>query len=303
MIDEFWVDYKSLIQQISRNLPTLPVIVSELTNILEDTDNSTHKVEDLMISDQAISTRVLRIANTSFYRGNREKIVETNDAIGMLGFDKIKDVILTTSIFKVFAAKETAEERFTLEGLWKHSIGVATAARAIANYLGKPWSEAAYTCGLVHDIGKVARFKLDEDNHEKLFLRDSQTSLDRQISFFQSELVNHSPRHDYLGYLICKHWGLSGVVEGVVRWHHEPDPKKRQKVGDDSMTAEMIDLVIFANWVVNSRKFGFSGHETSEDLPEELLARLQIFDLERIIQDIESELVQAEDLCAMLGGS
>ena len=90
MIDEFWVDYKALIQQISRNLPTLPVIVSELTNILEDTDNSTQQVEDVMISDQAISTRVLRIANTSFYRGNREKITETNDAIGMLGFDKIK---------------------------------------------------------------------------------------------------------------------------------------------------------------------------------------------------------------------
>jgi len=303
MIDEFWVDYNALIQQISRNLPTLPVIVSELTNILEDTDNSTHQVEDVMISDQAISTRVLRIANTSFYRGNREKITEANDAIGMLGFDKIKDVILTTSIFKVFAGKETAEQKFTLEGLWKHSIGVATASRAIANYLGKPWPESAYTCGLVHDIGKVARFKLDEDNNEKLFLRDSQTSLDRKISFFQSELANHSPRHDYLGYLICKHWGLSGVVEGVVRWHHEPDPKKRQKVRPDSKTAEMIDLVIVANWVVNTLEFGFSGHETAETPPDDLLERLQIYHVERIVEDIESELVQAEDFCSMLDGS
>ena len=155
----------------------------------------------------------------------------------------------------------------------------------------------------MHDIGKVARFKLDEDNNEKLFLRDSQTSLDRKISFFQSELANHSPRHDYFGYLICRHWGLSGVVEGVVRWHHEPDPKKRQKVRPDSKTAEMIDLVIVANWVVNTLEFGFSGHETAETPPDDLLERLQIYHVERIVEDIESELVQAEDFCSMLDGS
>ena len=92
-------------------------------------------------------------------------------------------------------------------------------------------------------------------------------------------------------------------MEGVVRWHHEPDPKKRQKVRPDSKTAEMIDLVIVANWVVNTLKFGFSGHETVVDPPDDLLERLQIYHVERIVEDIESELVQAEDFCSMLDGS
>ena len=204
-----------------------------------------------MVTDQSICTRILRIANTTFYRGNREKVTDANEAIGALGFDKIKDVILTTSVFKVFAGKESAEQRFSLEGLWKHSMGVAAASRAIAKYLGRSWHETAYTCGLVHDIGKVARFKLDEDNNDNLFLRDSQTALDQEINFFQAELSNGSPRHDYLGYLICRHWGLSGAVEGVVRWHHEPNPDKRQKVRLDSDTSDLIDLVIVANWIVN----------------------------------------------------
>jgi HD-like signal output (HDOD) protein len=71
----------------------------------------------------------------------------------------------------------SAEQKFSLEGLWKHCLGVASASRCIANFLGKSWHERAYTVDLVHDIGKVARFKLDESEETEDFITDSQTSL------------------------------------------------------------------------------------------------------------------------------
>ncbi len=294
------IDYDSLIRQIQRNLPTLPIIVNELTNILENPDTSTQAVEEIMVSDQAISTRILRIANTSFYRGDRSKVTCANEAIGTLGFEKIKDVIMTTAVFKAFAGKQSAEQKFSLEGMWKHSMGVATASRSIANYLGKSWHETAYTCGLVHDIGKIARFKLDEDNNDNQFLSDSQAALDKNINFFQAELINQSPRHDYLGYLICRHWGLSGAVEGVVRWHHEPNPENRQRVVAGSDTGDLIDLVLVANWMVNDLKFGFSGHETPDTPSDALLARLQIYHIDKVREDVENELKLTEDFCGIL---
>ena len=297
------IDYEYLIRQIQRNLPTLPIIVNELTNIMENPDTSTQAVEEVMVSDQSICTRILRIANTSFYRGRRDKVTSANEAIGTIGFDKIKDVILTTSVFKVFSGKESAEQRFSLENMWKHSMGVAAASRAIAKYLGKSWHETAYTCGLVHDIGKVARFKLDEDNNDDRFLKDSQFALDKKINFFQSELMNNSPRHDYLGYLICRHWGLSGAVEGVVRWHHEPNPDNRERVVPGSDTSELIDLVIVANWIVNKLEFGFSGHETPDHPSDALLARLGVDHIDKVIEDVENELELTEDFCGILDGS
>jgi len=297
------IDYEYLIRQIQRNLPTLPIIVNELTNIMENPDTSTQAVEEVMVSDQSICTRILRIANTSFYRGSREKVTCANEAIGTIGFDKIKDVILTTSVFKVFAGKESAEQKFSLENMWKHSMGVAAASRAIAKYLGKSWHETAYTCGLVHDIGKVARFKLDEDNNDDQFLKDSQSALDKKINFFQAECMNNSPRHDYLGYLICRHWGLSGAVEGVVRWHHEPNPENRDRVTPGSETSELIDLVIVANWIVNKLKFGFSGHETPDHPSDALLARLRIAHIDNVIEDVENELELTEDFCGILEGN
>jgi len=187
--------------------------------------------------------------------------------------------------------------------MWKHSLGVAAASRSIAKYLGKSWHETAYTCGLVHDIGKVARFKLDEDNNDNQFLRDSQLALDQNINFFQAELINQSPRHDYLGYLICRHWGLSREVEGVVRWHHEPNPENRDRVIAGSVDSDLIDLVIVANWIVHKLEFGFSGHETAEQPSDALLARLQVNHLDKIIVDVENELKLTEDFCGILGNN
>ena len=70
---------------------------------------------------------------------------------------------------------------------------------AYCQYLGKSWHERAYTSGLIHDIGKFARYKLDEEDNEKDFIKDSQLALDKKINFHKAELINDSPKHDYLG--------------------------------------------------------------------------------------------------------
>jgi len=296
------INYEYLVNQIQRNLPTLPTIVNELTNVLQNPDASTFAVEDVMTADQSMTMKILRVANTSFYRGDRDRVTDANEAIGTLGFEKIRNVVLTTSVFKMFSGP-SAERKFSLEGLWKHCLGVAAASRCVANFLGKPWHERAYTCGLVHDIGKVARFKLDENDGTQAFIDDSQTCLDKKINFFKSELINQSPRHDYLGYLICKNWGLSSFVEGVVRWHHEPNPERRQKVTSEE-AHELIDVVIFANWAVNHQKFGFSGHESPDKPSDALLSRLNLHSslIDQISTDIENELKMTEDFCNLLDG-
>ncbi|MDA7756800.1 HDOD domain-containing protein [Opitutales bacterium] len=298
------IDYNFLINQIQRNLPTLPTIVNELTNVLQNPDSSTFAVEEVMTSDQSMTMKILRVANTSFYRGGRDdRVTDASEAIGTLGFEKIRNVILTTSVFKMFK-DESAQDRFTLEDLWKHSLGVASASRTLAKWLGKSWHERAYTCGLVHDIGKVARYKLDELDDSKLFIADSQLALDKNINLFKAELVNQSARHDYLGYLICKNWGLSNYVESVVRWHHEPNPESRQKVLSEE-AGEAIDLVILANWAVNHLKFGFSGHESPDHPSDALLQRLNLSPayIDQILESISGELQLTNEFCSMLASN
>ena len=293
------VNYNFLINQIQRDLPTLPTIVNELTTILENPNSSTMVVEDIVTADQCMAAKILRVANTSFFRGAGERVKDVNQAIGNVGFDKVKDVVLNNSVFKLF--KNDKEDKFSLTGLWKHSLGVASISREIAKFLGKSWHETAYTCGLVHDIGKVARYKLDEIDKTEFFLKDSRLAVSKAISFFSAELVNQSARHDYLGYLLCKNWGLSAWVESVVMWHHEPDASRRQGVPSSDAHA-LIDIIIMANWLTHYNKFGFSGHESNEVPSDALLQRLNISQpqLDLLIKQAVLTLEETKEFCDLL---
>lgn len=289
------IDYNFLINQIQRELPTLPNVVNELTKILDNPNSSGFCVEDVMASDQSMTMKILRVANTSFYRGNRERVTSVNEAVGSLGFESIKNIVLNSSVFKIFDNGIESQD-FDLSDLWQHSMGVGWASRNIARILGKTWDEEAYSCGLLHDIGKVARYKLDEANDMDCMVKDARMALDKNLNFFQAELINQSPRHDYLGYLICKNWGLSSLVESVIRWHHEPNPEARQKVPSKDFN-DMIDVVILANWIVVSLDFGFSGHKSPTKPPESLFLRLGIKPclLREIVNKTFTELVAAKE--------
>jgi HD-like signal output (HDOD) protein len=289
------IDYNLLINQIQRELPTLPNVVNELTKILDNPNSSGFCVEDVMASDQSMTMKILRVANTSFYRGNRERVTSVNEAVGSLGFESIKNIVLNSSVFKIFDNGIESQD-FDLSDLWQHSMGVGWASRNIARILGKTWDEEAYSCGLLHDIGKVARYKLDEANDMDCMVKDARMALDKNLNFFQAELINQSPRHDYLGYLICKNWGLSSLVESVIRWHHEPNPEARQKVPSKDFN-DMIDVVILANWIVVSLDFGFSGHKSPTKPPESLFLRLGIKPclLREIVNKTFTELVAAKE--------
>jgi hypothetical protein len=85
-----------------------------------------------------------------------------------------------------------------------------------------------------------------------------------------------------------------------VRWHHESNPELRQNVKAGTDESDLIDLVIIANWIVNKMQFGFSGHEDPEAPSDALLARLNIYQLDHLIADVQRELKITEDFCAIL---
>jgi hypothetical protein len=166
--------------------------------------------------------------------------------------------------------------------------------------LGRADHDRAYTCGLVHDIGKVARYKLDPEE----FVNDCQYALDKKMDFLRVELANQTPRHDYLGYLICKSWGLSRYVEAVVRWHHESNPEHRTNIHSDE-THELIDIVTLANWMVHVTGFGFSGHDYTPAPSDAMLTRLTLVrsQLPTLMESIQRELDTTEDFVKVLESS
>ena len=67
-------------------------------------------VEDVVRGDQTMAAKY-RVANTTFYRGAGSRVRDVNTAVGAVGFDKVKDVVLNNSVFKLFG--NSKEDQFS----------------------------------------------------------------------------------------------------------------------------------------------------------------------------------------------
>jgi len=84
------------------DLPTLPNIVMKVNNLLQDPDTSIKELGDTVETDQAMVTKILRLVNSTFY-GFRSKIRNISHAIIILGFNNVRNALVSVSIIKTFS--------------------------------------------------------------------------------------------------------------------------------------------------------------------------------------------------------
>ena len=103
-------------------------------------------------TDQAISSKMLKLVNSPFY-GFSGKISTISQAIVILGFNTIRNILLSLSVFALLP-KDTELGEFQISNFWEHSIGCGVISKAFGQKLGIKDPEEAFLAGLLHDIGK-----------------------------------------------------------------------------------------------------------------------------------------------------
>ena len=150
------IDYEVIVDSLKGKLPSLPVVMNDLMTVISDHDAALYALQDLLKMDHSIYAQLLKVANTYEHRQGRENRISTMDeAVQTLGLEKVKRVAMNTTILSLYKGVELPDG-FSLESLWKHSVGVALASSLLAGHLHLNLVDQAYTCGLLHDIGKVA---------------------------------------------------------------------------------------------------------------------------------------------------
>jgi putative nucleotidyltransferase with HDIG domain len=282
-------------QMIGRldELPTLPTIVQELNRIINDPMSSTSDIEDVMMKDPSLTTKVLRLANSAYYAipGGVKSI---SRAIAFLGYDTVNQLVLTSSILG--ALKVESKESFSLDQFWKHSIGVAMCSESIAKRIGYKVPSELFTCGLVHDIGKVVLLILEPDRFASVVQNCNQYNLTYEESENRLEL----PQHTQLGQLLTKKWSLPQQIQNVILFHHQKDTLKRG--GASAEMNQIIDVVMLANLLIHGLKFGNSGYSKIDSAPKILFERLRIeqAELPSLVKEVNSNLQAAESFLKLI---
>lgn len=131
------------------DMATVPRSVQRLTELLSSPTASALDVADEIAKDQVLTAKVLKLMNSGFCAFQRP-ISTISHAMVLLGFDVVRTLVLSASMFDLF---DHANE--SLEGLWEHSLGTAQAANGLAQRLKVTNPEQYAVAGLLHDIGKV----------------------------------------------------------------------------------------------------------------------------------------------------
>jgi len=208
MTQDMRTEYKGKVLAV-KNLPTLPKVLEEVTALMEDPNTSIEQIAKVITFDQVLSAKVLKMVNSPVY-GFPGRISSIQHALVLLGFNVIRGLIISTSVFD--------EMNKTMVGLWEHSVGCALASGEIAKALGLKDPEEYAVAGLLHDLGKVvSAVQLPEIKPElEAMVRDG------DMSFLAAEKKLLGFGHDRVNAWLAAHWNLPPAISEAISYHHKP---------------------------------------------------------------------------------
>ncbi len=193
-------------------LPTLPQVMEQILETIDDEKSSTGDLTSILECDQAISVQVLRLANSAYY-GLPSRVDTIRRAVVLMGFDTVRLLTLATSVIHSFSKKNQK----TLDPLdfWMHSLGTAKAAELMAQRhprLGLT-AGACFTGGLLHDIGKYILSLAEKEIYNTVYQEALAT--ERPIRDVEREYLETD--HAEVGGWVSENWRFPPAIIAMIR--------------------------------------------------------------------------------------
>lgn len=209
-------DLKKVIAGID-DLPTLPRTVLKITELINDPKSSAKDLARIITDDQVLTARLLKLVNSSFY-GFPQRISTVTNAIVLLGFDAIRSLLLTTSVFDLFGGRSRKRKQ-DQEKFWDHSLGCAVGAKVIGNFLRHDKIEELFVSGLLHDIGKIVEMLLMPSEFAKVVTTINKGNI--LMVTAENQVLGYN--HAEIGKLLAEKWNLPVKLVQVIAHHHQPN--------------------------------------------------------------------------------
>jgi HD-like signal output (HDOD) protein len=191
-------------------LPVFHHVALKLMNVLAKEEYSIAQVAQMIIEDQALSSHVLRLANSAFF-GGLSKVTTIRDAIVRLGARQVTNVVTVVTQSQQYCTKDKTLAAYMLT-LWKHSLGCALGTKWFAEKTGyKELAQEGLLAGLLHDIGQLFLFKVLEEVQAS----EPQMTLPTPVIV---EVLQHL--HVEQGTMLMQHWNIPELYGEIVRQHH-----------------------------------------------------------------------------------
>ncbi len=196
-------------------LVTLPAVYAQLRAVLDDPDYSMQDVVNVVSNDPAITTKLLRLANSAYF-GLATRIDTVPRAVSMLGTQEVHDLVLATSVVQSFAGLQN--EVMDMQRFWRKSVVSAIAAKELALRCNVLDSDSAFVAGLLRDIGHLFIYQ----KLPQLAMQAQQLHLQRHIPLYQAEDSIMGTNYAKVGAEAMRRWKLPENLWEPTEFHVEP---------------------------------------------------------------------------------
>ena len=201
-----------------KSLPSLPGLYAEIIEAAQSSEMPLAAIGAVIARDVGMTAKMLQLVNSAFF-GLPHHVTNASEAVGMLGLDTVRALILSFHVFEECDAILLPD--FSAEKLWHHSLLVGKLAKQIATLEGgdRRLCEDAYTAGLLHDAGKLAlAIHLPRPYAEALALAQAQN-----LPIFEAETTILGASHAEVGAYLLGLWGLPKTIVEALAFHHCPE--------------------------------------------------------------------------------
>lgn len=194
------------------SLPPAPKTYHALVAAANNPSATLASIAGLVSQDPALSAKVLQLVNTAFF-GAKRQTRSVQDALGMLGIEALKGLVLTAHLFEV--SSKIRVPAFSYETFQMYSVRVAKLSRMFST---PARADEALTAGILHDIGKLVLAIRVPEKFTEVIARVSKTGEAQHI--VERELIGVG--HPEAGAYLMVAWGIPVQVVEAVAFHHDP---------------------------------------------------------------------------------
>lgn len=260
-------------------IPPMPAVAAKVIDLVSSDDVTASQLTEVISKDLALATRVLNMANSSFYR-RLEEIRELSSAIVILGMRTIRSLVLGASLKQLFKTSSLFDTM-----LWEHSVAAAVAGTVIARDTGFSSPDEVMLAGLLHDLGK----QILNSSMPKPYQNVVERVYADGLGFYEVEKETFGFAHNHVGPLLVKNWNFPIDIGKAIYFHHQ-----MEEIGVmEEEQKRLVAIVHLAN--LFCRKLGLGYRKPDETIDISASPALAILGLqlsEENCREYEERIVQ-----------
>jgi len=190
-VQDFLVHVQEELDSNRLVLPTLPDVALRVRDAVAKGESTSQELADMIVTDAALSARLIQVANSPLYRGAQE-VKNIQMAVTRLGSSTIRTLITSLVMQQMFTPSTELLEQY-FRDIWEQGVNVSSISRALASFTPHLNPDEAMLAGLIHQIGKLPILILVENIPE---FRDSPSRLNKLLE----------KAHPAIGKIIMETW-------------------------------------------------------------------------------------------------